>query len=139
MLAGIANVTAVNLQGIIILNWPEYVAERWHGTLIIFAILIFSCLVNMYVFWIVPWFELFAGVLHIALFFVYSIILLVLSDKNDANFVFLSRVDPSQTSGWNNSFVNWNLGLLTPLWGFVGTIPFRLCEVRLAVLTQCRV
>ena len=87
--------------------------------MIIFAMLIVQCLMNMYTFWLIPWIELTAGILHVLLFIVFAVVLTVMAPKHTANFVFF---DKASTSGWSNSFVTWNLGLLTPAWGFVGKL-----------------
>lgn len=105
------------IQGLAVLNYPTYVPERWHLTLIIFAMLIVEALMNMYTFWLIPWIELLAGVLHIVLFVIFVVVLVTLAPRHSAEFVFFDR---STSSGWTNSFVSWNLGLLTPTWGFVG-------------------
>lgn len=36
--ASTAYVTGTNIQGLLVLNYPEYVAEKWHGTLLTIAI-----------------------------------------------------------------------------------------------------
>lgn len=117
LLAGVANTTATMIQGPAKLNYPIYVPERWHLTLIIFAMLIVEALMNMYTFWLIPWIELIAGILHIMLFTIFVVVLVTLAPRHNASFVFFDR---ASASGWDNSFVSWNLGLLTPTWGFVG-------------------
>jgi choline transport protein len=105
------------IQGLAIANSPTYTPERWHITLIILAMLIVEGLMNMFTFWLIPWIELIAGILHVALFVVFVVVLVALAPRHSADFVFFDR---ATASGWNNSFVSWNLGLLTPTWGFVG-------------------
>jgi choline transport protein len=105
------------IQGLAGLNYPNYVPQRWHLTLIIFAMLIVESLMNMYTFWVIPWIELLAGVLHLVLFIIFVVVLVTLAPRHSTSFVFS---DGATASGWNNSFVSWNLGLLTPTWGFVG-------------------
>jgi choline transport protein len=117
LLAGVANTTAYMLQSLVIVNYPEYVAKSWHLTLIIFALLIVEGLMNMYTFWLIPWIELMAGILHIVLFIIFVVVLVTLAPRHNADFVFFEK---SQASGWDNYFISWNLGLLTPTWGFVG-------------------
>lgn len=109
------------IQGLAELNNPDYVPQRWHLTLIIFAMLILEALMNMYTFWLIPWIELMAGILHIVLFIIFVVVLVTLAPRHTADFVFFDR---ATASGWDNSFVSWNLGLLTPTWGFVGKFPF---------------
>ena len=120
LLAGVANVTAYMLQSLVIANDENYVPERWHLTLIIFAMLIVQGLMNVYIFWLIPWIELAVGVLHVVLFIVFVVVLTSMAPHHhDAKFVFLQR---ASASGWNNDYISWNLGLLTPVWGFVGAL-----------------
>ncbi|KAK3716360.1 hypothetical protein LTR37_006510 [Vermiconidia calcicola] len=120
LLAGVANTTAYMLQQLVVANYPNYKAETWHVTLIIFALLIVGGLMNMYAFWLIPWIELVAGILHIILFIIFVVVLVTLAPRHEASFVFLDRASAAGNSGWSNSFVGWNLGLWTPSWGFVG-------------------
>ncbi|KAK2732677.1 hypothetical protein FQN55_003956 [Onygenales sp. PD_40] len=117
LLAGVANTTAHMLQGVVVANFPSYEPHRWHLTMITFAMLIVQGLMHMYAFWLIPWIELMTGVLHIVLFVVFVAILVAMAPRHSANFVFFSG---QSSSGWNNSYISWNLGLLTPTWGFVG-------------------
>ncbi|KAK2810929.1 hypothetical protein FQN50_002520 [Emmonsiellopsis sp. PD_5] len=105
------------LQGVVVANYPSYEPQRWHLTMITFAMLIVQGLMHMYAFWLIPWVELVTGVLHIVLFVVFVTILVAMGPRHSANFVFFSE---QSSSGWNNSYISWNLGLLTPTWGFVG-------------------
>lgn len=105
------------IQGLATLNYPDYVPERWHLTLIILAMLVVEGLMNMYTFWLIPWIELLAGILHVVLFIVFVVVLVALAPRHSPEFVFLKG---ASGSGWTNDFVSWNIGLLTPTWGFVG-------------------
>lgn len=100
------------------MNNPSYVPERWHTTLIIFALMLFQLFMNLYGWRLIPMLEVAAGVLHVALFVIFIAVLLAMAPKQSAEFVFVQSMPPS--SGWTNSFVAWNLGLITPVWGFVG-------------------
>ena len=117
LLAGVANITAAVIQALAGLNYPDYVPERWHLTLIIFAILTVEGLMNIYTVWLIPWIELIAGILHVILFIIFVVVLITLAPRHNAAFVFFGR---ASASGLDNSFVSWNLGLVTPTWGFVG-------------------
>lgn len=116
-MAGVANTTATMIQGLAIINYPSYVPEAWHITLIMFAILIVGGLMNMFTFWLIPWIEMLAGILHIVLFIIFIVVLVSMAPRNEPEFVFF---DDHTTSGWENPFIEWNLGLLTSAWGFVG-------------------
>ncbi|PLB46250.1 amino acid permease [Aspergillus steynii IBT 23096] len=117
LLAGVANTTATMIQGLAIVNYPEYEAKRWHLTLIMFAMLVVEALMNMYTFWLIPWIELLAGVLHIIMFIIFLVVFAALAPRHTADYVFLTT---DSSSGWTDSFISWNIGLLTPTWGFVG-------------------
>jgi amino acid transporter len=106
------------LQSLAAANFPDYAPKAWHVTLIIFALLIVSGLMNMYTWFLIPWIELLAGVLHIVLFIIFVVVLVTLAPRHTAEWVFLKE---NTASGWKNSFVAFNLGLMTPTWGFVGT------------------
>jgi choline transport protein len=85
--------------------------------LMIFALLIVEGLMNMYTWFLIPWFELLAGILHIILFIIFVVVLVTLSPRHTADFVFFKEY---ADSGWTNPFICFNLGLMTPTWGFVG-------------------
>lgn len=118
-LAGVANTSAYMLQSLVAVNYPNYVAQPWHVTLIIFALLMVEGLMNMYTWFLIPWFELVAGILHIILFIIFVVVLVTLAPRHSAEFVFTRQ---ASDSGWTSAFVSFNLGLMTPTWGFVGTL-----------------
>jgi amino acid transporter len=106
------------IQGLASAHYPEYEPKAWHLTLIIFAMLIVQALMNMYAFPLIPWIELCAGILHVSLFVIFLVVFVALAPRHSAEFVFLKT---QSWSGWNSDFASWNIGLLTPVWGFVGT------------------
>ncbi|KAK6430490.1 hypothetical protein LTR95_013356 [Oleoguttula sp. CCFEE 5521] len=116
-LAGVANTSAYMLQSLVVANYPNYVPEAYHVTLIIFALLIVEGLMNMYTWVLIPWIELLAGVLHILLFVIFVVVLVTLAPRHSADFVFTQQ---ASNTGWSNAFISFNLGLMTPTWGFVG-------------------
>jgi len=116
-LAGVANTSAYMLQSLVAANYPNYEAKAYHVTLIIFALLIVEGLMNMFTWFLIPWIELLAGILHIVLFVTFVVVLVTLAPRHSAEFVFLQR---ESASGWTNAFASFNLGLMTPSWGFVG-------------------
>ncbi|ESK95311.1 amino acid permease [Moniliophthora roreri MCA 2997] len=116
-LAGSTSSEGNILLGLISTNYPNYEFKPWHLTLIIIAQLIIAGLINTYTFRAIPWLELLAGILHVILWVIFVSVLVSLSSRTSADFVFMER---SVSSGWENSFVSWNLGLLVPAWGFIG-------------------
>ena len=117
LLAGIANLTASVLQTLIELNIPTYVGKQWHVTMIVYAILVSQVLINTFTYELVPKIELFAGILHVCLFFVFLIVLFVLGRRHTAGYVFTSQ---NFSSGWSDTFVAWNIGMLTSTWSLTG-------------------
>lgn len=117
-LAGSTSSEANILTGLISTNYPDsYTFKPWHITLLIIAMLVIVGLMNMYTFWAIPWLELAAGILHVILWIVFVVVLVTLSSRSPTDFVFFER---TVNSGWDNSFVSWNLGMLVPAWGFIG-------------------
>jgi predicted tellurium resistance membrane protein TerC len=116
-LAGSTSGEAALLQALIAENIPGYTPERWHLTLIMWALLISVGLMNMYTFWLIPWLELTAGIMHVVLFIIFMVVLVTLAPRHDSHFVFFTD---STQSGWDSKFVAFNLGMLAPAWGFIG-------------------
>lgn len=97
------------MQALISANYPSYTAERWHLTLIMFALLIVCGLINHYAFWTVPWIELVSGILHVVLFIIFVAVLTSTSKTTSTSeFVFL---EGSTSGGWQSSFVSFNIGM----------------------------
>lgn len=132
-MAGVVNIAALMIQTLVIANHPSYVPHGWHVTLIMYALLITQGLMNQYVFWIIPWVEIFAGLLHVIMWIVFVSVLLTLAPRHTADFVFLEK---SALSGWDNQYISFNLGLLTSTWGFVGMFNFVTSNLKEATLTE---
>lgn len=116
-LAGSTSSEGNILLGLVKTNHPWYNYQPWHLTVVIIGQLVAAGLLNTYAFRAVPWLEVVGAVLHVVLFFVFVIVLVALSPRHDARFVFFGT---STESGWHDAMVSWNLGLLVPAWGFVG-------------------
>jgi choline transport protein len=116
--AGTANVIGNIITTLVTVSYPDYVAKSWHTLLIMYSILMILALLNQFAFWLIPWIEMAAGLLHIILFIVFASVLATLGQRHSSDFVFFSK---SKLSGWNNDFVSFNLGIILITWGFVGT------------------
>lgn len=117
LLAGVINIAANVTTTIVTQSFPSYVVQGWHTILIMYAYIIVLGLVNSFMFWIVPYVEVFSGILHITLWIVFAAVLLTLAPKHTTEFVFFEK---SNLSGWNSDFVSFNLGIQLITWGFVG-------------------
>ncbi|KAK8163626.1 GABA permease [Phyllosticta citrichinensis] len=139
LLASVLNVVTNLIQGTVILNYPGFTFESWQTWLIMMCLLSFLYTINIFLYWIVPMYELLTGVLHLLLFFVYIGILLGFQEKKaSADFVFFHRVDSTATSGWPTNAVSWHLGLLTPIYIFSGfdagvNLSEETCKAKMAV------
>ena len=124
VLGWIANLTTgvwfsgTMIQGLLVLNYPSYNYERWHGTLILFAALLCCIVVNTLLGRIFPHIETFVLVLHIGGFFGILIPLLVMAPKGSPSFVFSQFTD---IAGWNSSGLAWFVGLISSNLGFLGS------------------
>ena len=122
-LGWIANLTAgvwffgTMVQGLLVLNYPSYIYERWHGTLILFAALFCCVIVNTSFGRILPRIETFALVLHITGFFAILIPLVVMAPKGSTSSVFAQFTD---VAGWDSNGLAWFVGLISSNLGFVG-------------------
>lgn len=57
LLTSCLNGNTVVLEGIVQVGSPDYSPGGWHTTLIMFATVAFCAGVNLFAFWLVPWFE----------------------------------------------------------------------------------
>ncbi|KAL3444828.1 amino acid transporter [Aspergillus insuetus] len=115
--ASAAFLGATMIQGLVVLQYENYHFERWHGTLIYWAILLLAFLVNTVGIRAMPMIENGILVFHVATFFAVLIPLVVLSSHKSADYVFATF---ENSSGWENDGVAWFLGLLSAAYVLVG-------------------
>lgn len=53
---------ATQFQALIIFNHPEYDIQRWHGALLMWAVMLFSFAINVYAIKILPVIQLIGGI-----------------------------------------------------------------------------
>ncbi|CAM1503633.1 Fc.00g012240.m01.CDS01 [Cosmosporella sp. VM-42] len=116
LLAGIANVTIILLESMIQLNHESYVPGGWHTSVLVIAMCLVQGLLNTYAFKLIPWIELVAGVLHVCLFVIFAVVLGVMGTRHGGSF----WLQTNTASGWDDTFIAWNLGMLTCVWSFTG-------------------
>ncbi|KAK8045035.1 hypothetical protein PG993_005059 [Apiospora rasikravindrae] len=107
----------LQLQALIIMNNPSYVPERWHAMLLVWAVLAYSAVINIWGPKLLPHLNLASGVIHIAGFAAIVVILGVMSTKASATFVF---VEVTNSSGWESDGVSWLVGLISAIYPFLG-------------------
>lgn len=104
-------------QGLVVLNYPNYVLEGWQGTLMMFAALVICVIVNSIGAKLLPQVEGLILIFHIAGFFAILIPLVYLAPHKDASFVFGTF---ENSSGWNNAGLTWLIGLAGTNLPFIG-------------------
>lgn len=115
--ASAAFLGGLQIQGLVVLSYPDYVFERWHGTLIYWAILLLAFLINTVGIKVMPMVENGVLIFHVLTFLAVLIPLVVLSPHKDARYVFTSF---ENNSGWSSNGVAWCLGLLSSTYVLVG-------------------
>jgi amino acid transporter len=107
------------IQGLLVLNHPEtYVFERWHGTLLYWAILIGAASVCIFCNHILPLVEKISMTLHVALFLIILIVMCAVSPtKNSAAYVFTTF---ENNSGWSSNGAAWCIGMLSSSYILIG-------------------
>ncbi|KAH2279344.1 hypothetical protein KXW02_006295 [Aspergillus fumigatus] len=99
---------ATMIQGLVVLNYEEYQAKRWHGTLIYWALLAISAVVNIWGARLISLIENASSLIHLAAFIAEFVVIWVCAPtKHSASFVFtLFRNE----SGWSSNGVAWSIG-----------------------------
>ncbi len=110
---------ATEIQGLMILNYETYVPARWHGTLLMWAIMVLTLVINVFGIKLLPHLESVAGVCHILFFFILVVPLVYLAPQSPSSFVFTGFVN----AGGYSDGVSWCLGLLTVTFSFIGMSP----------------
>jgi len=106
------------VQGVIALDYPDYEIERWHGTLLTWAVICGCIFVNVVIPAWLPRFEVFILVFHIAGFFAILVTLLVMTPELGSNAsVWLTSLNEG---GWPTQGVSYCVGFLGNVATFVG-------------------
>ncbi|PYH93788.1 amino acid transporter [Aspergillus ellipticus CBS 707.79] len=116
-IVSIAFLAGTIIQGLAILNYPDYVFENWHGTLITIAITLFSVLFNTFLAKKLPLVEAFILIIHVAGFFIVIIPLWVLAPISDAKTVFTQFTNGGD---WNSNATATMVGLITAITAMIG-------------------
>jgi choline transport protein len=106
------------ITSLVIFNNKNYVPERWHTSLIMIAVMLIPFLFNLWFRKVIDAFEMTGGIIHIALFLVFVIVLIVFGPRSDTDFVFKTLI--WEESGWQSPGVSWGLGLLSMTFSVTG-------------------
>lgn len=105
------------IQGLLVLNYPNYEFQRWHGTLLHIAIVVVSFFVNTVTKPLLPAIELFFFGLHVTGFLALMVPLIVLAPKASADEVFATFYNGG---GWSTDGLSFFIGLSATMFAFVG-------------------
>ncbi|KAK2879362.1 hypothetical protein FQN49_000950 [Arthroderma sp. PD_2] len=106
------------IQGLLVLNYGEsYQFERWHGTLLTFAIALIATFVNTYAAGHLPSLEGLILILHIFGFFATFITLWVMGERSPSTEVF---TEFTNFGDWSTVGLAVIVGQITPIFSFLG-------------------
>ncbi|KAH8665841.1 amino acid transporter-like protein [Tricladium varicosporioides] len=110
---------ATIIQGLIVLNNPSYVPQRWQGTLIFYAVIAVLLFINTLLAKWLPKIEGLLLVVHILGFFAIIIPLVHLTPHGSSKDVFATFINGGE---WSSNGVSFFVGLITSIFSFLGKI-----------------
>ncbi|KAJ5180521.1 hypothetical protein N7492_003731 [Penicillium capsulatum] len=105
------------IEGLITLNNPDFAQQRWQNTLLAWASVAGTFFINVVVPNILPRFEIFMLVLHLAGFIAITATLIALSPKKSADFVFRTSLNEGH---WPTQGISYCVGFIGNIATFVG-------------------
>lgn len=115
--AAAAYVAGTLVQGLLVLNYPSYNYQRWHGALLLYAVVFLALFVNTYLGRFLPQIEAMMLLFHILGFFGILIPLVYLSPHQRAEFVL---TDFLNLGDWNSKVLAFFVGLISAMNSFPG-------------------
>ena len=118
--AGLAEgafIGGTTIQGLLVQNHPTYEFQRWHGTLLFYAIIAFALFVNTYLGRILPKIEAIVFIVHILGFFIVLIPLVYFGPHASPGEVFANLSD---SGGWGTRGLSFFVGLTASMLTFTG-------------------
>lgn len=119
-LASSAFLGATMTQGLLVLNYDAYALQRWHGTLLFYAIIGLSLFINTYLARLLPRIEAMVLVIHIIGFACIIVPLVYLAPHTSPKDVFTTF---SNSGGWSTNGLSFFVGLPTSMFAFIGRLP----------------
>lgn len=116
-LASLTFLVGTMIQGLLILNDPNYIPENWQGTLLVIAVTAFCILFNTYLAQKLPTVESMVLVVHVLGFFAVLIPLWILAPRGSPSIVFTQFLN---FGGWSTTGVSFMVGLLSPVYTLIG-------------------
>lgn len=110
------------IQGLIALTHPEYSPQRWHGTLLLWSVILVAVIVNTIISSLLPKLECLILIIHVLGFFAVLIPLVYMAPHGDAASVFTVFLNEG---GWQTTGLSFMIGLTGNVFAFLGTSPSR--------------
>lgn len=105
------------IQGLIVLNNPTYVPQRWQGTLLFYAVILVSLFFNTFLVKYLPKIESLILIIHIGGFFGVLIPLVCTAPYGSASEVFGQF---ENSGGWSTQGLSFFVGIVTGVYSFLG-------------------
>ncbi|KAF2004153.1 amino acid transporter-like protein [Amniculicola lignicola CBS 123094] len=105
------------IQGLLVLNYPSYHFQRWHGTLLFIAVLTFGLIVNTWLGRLLPRIESLTLLLYVMGFVAVLVTLVYLAPHKSASEVFTTF---QNLGGWNSMGLSFFVGFITTMGSFLG-------------------
>ena len=105
------------IQGLIILNHPNYVSPTWHGTLLCWAVTAFAVFINTVASGLLPMIEGLILVVHVLGFVAVLVPLVCLSPHGSTASVFQTSLN---SGGWPTQGISYCVGFIGNVATFVG-------------------
>ena len=106
--------TGTIIQGLIGINYPDYEAQAWQGTLLVFAMVLVLYVFNVFAYKQMPMMQNFLLVIHTLGFFVVIIVLWVMAPKQSAAAVF---TEFNNEGGWSSTGLALMVGQISAIYG----------------------
>ena len=105
------------IQGLIVLNNPTYEPQRWQGTLLFYAVVLFGLFFNTLLVKFLPKIEGLILIIHIGGFFAVLIPLVCTAPHGTASEVFGHF---ENGGGWSTQGLSFFVGIVTGVYSFLG-------------------
>ena len=104
------------IQGLIVLNDPTYVPQRWQGTLLFYAVVLFGLFFNTFLVKLLPKLEGLILIIHVGGFFGVLIPLVCTAPHGSVSEVF---GDFENGGGWSTQGLSFFVGIVTGVYSFL--------------------
>lgn len=115
-LAAVLYLGGTSIQALVVLNYPDYNFERWHATLMMWAIILVAIFFNTALVKLLSLVDVASGTANIAGFFVVIVPILYFGPRASAHDVFAQYL----SLGSYSDGTAWFVGLITPVFTFLG-------------------